>query len=280
MTFRSKRARKRDSVADRASKSPQPTTAHDLDTSAELGIRLENCRMRLQSVELLAASSRRDGLLLAYALLDDVSALLNRSQPPGGPLSGRDANHVVCELPGATARAQLLTTRNALVAGQSDGVSDEAIVALRALLVSVSRAPGGKTGWRGAVLATLSRRRRGLAAAAAVLLLTAGAGAYYRDASKHEAGVEFDRLFSLAEDELRAGKHDAAVESFRSALALAPENPRASSAWNDMAWSLQQLGRHGEAIAGYEKALASKPGFTLARNNLDALNQRLKAKAK
>ena len=77
---------------------------------------------------------------------------------------------------------------------------------------------------------------------------------------------------------MAASDHAGAIESFRKAIAALPDTDRTASAWNDMGWALQQLGRYEEAIAAYRKALLLQPVFPLARNNLDAAQRQLDLK--
>jgi tetratricopeptide (TPR) repeat protein len=268
-----------------------PAASHDESPPAlDFAARLEQCRVRLESVELLAASSRRDALVLARALLDDIAVLLPGAHAPAsGPGVGSAASEaepgvraaVVRALPENATRAGLVAARNALAAESGDGVSDEAIAALRTLVAIISKTAREGSGLRGALGAwgRALRRRSGLQiGVAAGICLLVGSVLLFVNVGAQTRGPEFERLFAQGEAQLTAGKHGVAVDNFRKAIAIAPNDERASAAWNDMSWSLQQLGRDREAIAGYEKALKLRPGFSLAENNLNALKQRLNLK--
>ena len=62
---------------------------------------------------------------------------------------------------------------------------------------------------------------------------------------------------------------DGALE-FRSAILM---NPQSSDAWNNLGWSLGKLGFYAEAVPPLERALALRPDFELARNNLAWVRQ-------
>jgi tetratricopeptide (TPR) repeat protein len=96
--------------------------------------------------------------------------------------------------------------------------------------------------------------------------------------AKDRRAVDFDAWFVQGNVRLAAGDHAGAVELFRKAIVALPDTERTASAWNDMGWSLFQLGRHEEAIAAFRKALQLKPAFPLARNNLDAVQRQLDLK--
>jgi Tfp pilus assembly protein PilF len=67
---------------------------------------------------------------------------------------------------------------------------------------------------------------------------------------------------------------DGALE-FRSAILM---NPQSSDAWNNLGWSLGKLGFYAEAVPPLERALALRPDFELARNNLAWVRQSAEAK--
>lgn len=251
------------------------TAAHRPASASERHARLEECRARLESVELLSVSAPRDALLLARALLDDVDVLVAASYPPEEATANSDA--VTRERPGAEARGRLAAARRWLEAAEAGGVfPPEGIVALRRVVRDLARAVGrgearGLAGFRQALRRT-TWLQAGIAAAVVVaiplVLLQVRAG-------RDRRAAEFETWFSQASARLMAGDHAAAVERFRKAIAAMPDTDRSASAWNDMGWSLQQLGRYEEAIAAYRKALLLLPTFPLARNNLDAAQRQL-----
>lgn len=245
----------------------------ELETAAAVHVDLEDCRSRLQSVELLAASSRRDALLLARALLADVGALLTASDAGETVVSGVHA--IARAVPQGITRESLAKARLAVEASPPDGISDEAIAALRALVGDLVRTSRGVSParWRTALASALQGRRRKWIAAGVVALLALGAAfALSTDNSGPARAEAFKRELGIAKSEQAAGRHAVAVDHFRRALESGgADGTRLAGVWNDMSWSLQQLGRKEEAIAGYQKALAIRPGYALPRNNLRAL---------
>ena len=56
--------------------------------------------------------------------------------------------------------------------------------------------------------------------------------------------------------------------------AAAGSEPGDADAWNNLGWSLDQLGWHDDAIVAYGQAVALRPDFERARNNLAAAERR------
>ena len=56
---------------------------------------------------------------------------------------------------------------------------------------------------------------------------------------------------------------------------MLPDHPRSADAYNNLGWTLFNLERYREAVEAYEAALALRPDFELARNNLEATRIRL-----
>ena len=63
----------------------------------------------------------------------------------------------------------------------------------------------------------------------------------------------------------REGRYEAAIAECHRALAIRPDY---AEAWNNIGAALNQLGRYEEAVSACEQALRYKPDFELARNNL------------
>ena len=76
---------------------------------------------------------------------------------------------------------------------------------------------------------------------------------------------DFQGIFTVALRHHQAGRFDAAVEQFRRALALRPDY---ADAHNNLGIALTTQGRIDEAIVHYERAIALKPDHADAHNNL------------
>lgn len=264
-----------------AGKPTRPEAAtHRPAQASERHARLEDCRARLESVELLSVSSPRDALLLAHALLDDLDVLMAALHPPEEAPAKTDPDAVMRARPGIETRHRLAAARRWLEeAGAAGAVPAEGIVALRRVVRDLAQAVGrrdvtGLAAFRQALRRT-TWLQAGIAAAvvAAVLVVLLGVRA-----GRDRRAAEFEAWFSQGSASLIAGDHAGAVERFRKAIAAMPDTDRTASAWNDMGWSLQQIGRHEEAIAAYRKALLLLPTFPLARNNLEAAQRQLDLK--
>ena len=241
---------------------------------------LEDCRARLESVELLLGSSPRDALALAHALLDDVVVLLAALYLPEEARAGADSEAVMRVLQSATTREHLTAARSWLAGAEATGaVSAEGIVALRRVVTDLARAVG-RTDVTGLAAFRQAFRRTtwvqaGIVAAVVVAILVV---ALQVRGGRGLRAEEFDAWFSEGSTRLGAGDHAEAVARFRKAIAAMPDTERTANAWNDMGWSLQQLGRYEEAVAAFRKALLLRPVFPLARNNLDAAQRQLDLK--
>ena len=75
----------------------------------------------------------------------------------------------------------------------------------------------------------------------------------------------------------REKRYDEAIDACRSALALKPDY---AEAWNNIGASYNELGQYDRAISACEQALRYKPDFELARNNLEFARQRMKPSGK
>ncbi|HXJ84527.1 MAG TPA: tetratricopeptide repeat protein [Candidatus Methylomirabilis sp.] len=253
-----------------------PRPAQAVDWSA----RLEGCRVRLQSVELLFASSPRDALALARSLLDDVIALLAALHLPEDRQTRADARIVMRAIQDRPIHEHLEAALSWLQRAEGRGdVSAAGIGIMRRVIADLARDVGstevtGLASFRRA-LRRITWLQVSIAAAMviAVLLLVV-----HVRGLRDRSGAEFDTLFAQAGARLAAGDHAQAVELFRKAIAALPDNPRTASAWNDMGWSLYQQGRYEEAMAAFRKALQLQPVFPLARNNLEVAQRQLDLK--
>src|ERR1700733_9329818 len=82
----------------------------------------------------------------------------------------------------------------------------------------------------------------------------------------HSAGIWRRR----GDAELAAGDCTAAADSYRRAIAIEPDNPRAH---NNLGQALMRLERRAEAIASYRRATQLAADYAVAYNNLGiALN--------
>jgi tetratricopeptide (TPR) repeat protein len=240
--------------------------------------RLEECRARLESVELLLSSSPRDALVLARALLDDVVGVVAALYLPEEARAAASPETVMRALPRTTTRESLAAARRWLESAEASGsVSAEGVTALRRVVADLARVAGDAdvTG-----LLTLRRllgstawRRAGVVAAVAAVILVA---ALQMRSGLGGSSAQFDALFSEASQRLTAGDYAQAAERFRSAIAAMPGKDRTADAWNDLGWSLFKLGRYREAVEAYSEALLLRPAFPLARNNMAVAQQKLK----
>jgi len=87
--------------------------------------------------------------------------------------------------------------------------------------------------------------------------------------------AEFYLALSL--ERYRAKRYEEAIDACRSALALKPDY---AEAWNNIGASYNELGQYDLAISACEQALRYKPDFALARNNLEFARQRMKPSGK
>jgi len=74
-----------------------------------------------------------------------------------------------------------------------------------------------------------------------------------------------EQWLTLSLAQYRAGKYEDCIESSRRAIALRPDY---SEAFNNICAASNSLGRYADAVAACERALAINPEFPLARNNL------------
>lgn len=264
-------------MADRTMKCESAPASNRPAAAANPQARLEECRARLQSVELLLASSPRDALALARALLDDAVALLAALYLPEDAQASASHEAVTRSLPDARMREHLAAARRWLEGAEAASVAPaEGLVTMRHVVTDLARVVGRADVTGLAAFHEALRRttwlQAGIAAAVVVVIMVA---VLQVPRSRDRRAGEFEALFSEGNAKLAAGDNAAAVETFRRAIAAMPDKERTAGAWNDLGWALQKLGRYEEAIAAYRKALLLKPAFPLARNNLDAVQRQL-----
>jgi Flp pilus assembly protein TadD len=82
-----------------------------------------------------------------------------------------------------------------------------------------------------------------------------------------------ESYLALSLDRYQEKRYQEAIDACKSALALKPDY---AEAWNNICASYNQLGQYNQAVAACEQALRSKPDFALARNNLEYARERAK----
>jgi tetratricopeptide (TPR) repeat protein len=85
-------------------------------------------------------------------------------------------------------------------------------------------------------------------------------------------GTYFRTGFTLA----NAGDHEAALLAYRKTIEISGDASNTADAYNNLGWSLKQLGRYPEAIAALEVAVSLRPEWTRASNNLKAVQKNLR----
>ena len=94
------------------------------------------------------------------------------------------------------------------------------------------------------------------------------AGRPLPDAKSQECERAFREYFDRAQ---LSTNRDQAIELYRNGLALCPDDEVARY---ELGRALVDAGRHGEAEREFEAALRINPGFTDAKNQLDAVRNR------
>jgi Flp pilus assembly protein TadD len=85
----------------------------------------------------------------------------------------------------------------------------------------------------------------------------------------------FNALYVQAFAKQKAGDHAGAIDHFRAAIAALPDEAKTAGVWNDLGWSLYSIGKVEEAVAAFTKAIALKPDFQIAKNNLAMMQKQL-----
>ena len=75
-------------------------------------------------------------------------------------------------------------------------------------------------------------------------------------------------------------EHQAAVSAYRKAIEINDETSFTGLAYNNLRWSLKQLGKYHQAIAALEKAIEIRPDWSRASNNLSVVRKDLKKQEK
>ena len=105
------------------------------------------------------------------------------------------------------------------------------------------------------------------------IMASSGAGSIHRyhfDALV--AGTHFRSGLTFASN----GEHQAAVSAYRKSIETNYDTSFTASAYNNLGWSLQQLGKYHQAIVALEKAVEIRPHWSLANNNLGVVRKNLK----
>ena len=90
-----------------------------------------------------------------------------------------------------------------------------------------------------------------------------------------QKAAEYDKIFNEGVALTNKGELAAAIPYYRKAVRILPDDPKIADAYNNLGWSLQETGDLKGAAAAYEKALQLRPDYTLARNNLRAVQRRI-----
>jgi tetratricopeptide (TPR) repeat protein len=77
----------------------------------------------------------------------------------------------------------------------------------------------------------------------------------------------YEGLFRLGLGFTGQRRHLEAAQVYRAALRI---DPNSADAWNNLGWSLAELGFYDDAVPAYENAVRLRPDLFLARNNLAA----------
>jgi len=66
----------------------------------------------------------------------------------------------------------------------------------------------------------------------------------------------------------RSGDNEVAIIAFRKAIEIIGESSNTADAYNNLGWSLKELGEYELAIAAFEAAIALRPEWALPKNNV------------
>jgi Flp pilus assembly protein TadD len=96
-------------------------------------------------------------------------------------------------------------------------------------------------------------------------------------AANQPRSANAESYLALSLQRYQEGRYAEAIAACRAALALRPDY---AEAWNNICAACNKLGRYDEAASACEKALHYKPDFELARNNLQYAREMKKASGK
>ena len=86
-----------------------------------------------------------------------------------------------------------------------------------------------------------------------------------------------ESYLTLSLERYREGRYAESIAAAQAALAL---RPGYAEAWNNIGAAYNRLGQYDRGAAACEEALRLKPNYALARNNLQYAREMLKAPAK
>jgi tetratricopeptide (TPR) repeat protein len=78
------------------------------------------------------------------------------------------------------------------------------------------------------------------------------------------AGTHFRSGFAAA----RSGDHEAAIAAYRKTIEIIGDSSKTANAYNNLGWSLKELGEYELAIAALEAAIGLRPEWALPKNNM------------
>jgi len=105
------------------------------------------------------------------------------------------------------------------------------------------------------------------------IMASSGAGGIHRyHFTALVAGTHFRSGLAFASK----GEHQAAVNAYRKAIEISDDSSYTGLAYNNLGWSLKQLGKYHQAIAALEKAVEIRPDWSRASNNLSIVRKKLK----
>lgn len=87
--------------------------------------------------------------------------------------------------------------------------------------------------------------------------------------------AKYETYFSEARALDQQNNFEAAIPLYRKAIRALPNDAKTADAYNNLGWALGQVGQYHEAVKAFEAALAINPDYTLARNNLKWVQDKL-----
>ena len=236
--------------------------------------RIDACRTRFESIEMLFTTSSDDALILCRHLYRDILdafSELYSINDRGGSVGSKSRLDAVPE--GGT-RALLAEMEQWLGEGSEERPSPDDI---RKIVMGLGRAVSDLGSiyreQRKTVLRTPldSHRRRLLLHGAifgGVVIVLSVSTMYFVETRASARAARFDGYFSKGMERSRSGDYVSAAENYRKAVELLPQGPRAADAYNNLGWALTKREQYEEAITAYNAALRLQPDHLKARNNL------------